>query len=418
MEMLDIHNLIKEGSRKRAEESLVGLRSEIEAKAAELDKEKAKVHSLEIEIRTRDNKRAELSSSLMDMENVKQYIEVAKYEEAKKTLMDGISSATLDRDKLAGEFDELRSKVAGSSRDIDKLRDKMTLLTNPNHKPRYSENEASIDLFLEECRKEIRGIYDECRLLPNKIMEISDFVEMGLIMRLAGGNIRKKNEQLVPLNSAEEYVFGKCYSLLGRLANDNKLGYVDPLNRKYNQNWAWYAAEQKRLLIEHQAKRRREAAGGGKRRYDDDEDADAGGSKEETILMEALVECGLHEKMSGKKVAVYGGKTRVDVAFWLENALKLKKLSWYEYQSNNNVRNLTESIKNGGVDMLVVMTQWMAHKHNGIIDDAKSGNVHVALCGSGGKKEICMQMAYAMGCRLDEAIRRLEVVRQEQALPT
>lgn len=403
MEMMEIHNLIKEGGRLKAEGSLTRLRDEVETKTKALNDERLKLQAAEAEAKSEETKRAELMSSLSALEGVRSFIEQGKYSEAKQALVERLNEAAIRKEKVLLALDDVRERSASISRELDKLRDKMSLLSNPNYKSKYIDNECSIDVFLEECRLAIKVIHDECRLMPSRLLEMTDFVEMKLAIMLAAGNVRKKEEELSPLNSAEEFVFGKCYSILRKVAEDNKLGYVDPLNKKFNQNWAWFTSEQRRMLSEYQSNKRRIAS---PKKKNDAEDSSP--SKDELAFAEALSSSGLPEKLSGKRVAVYGGKTRGDMATWLEDALKLKKVTWYEYGSNNEAKTLLESIKNNGVDVLVVQTQWMAHKHGGIIDVAKDGGVPVALCNSSSRKEFCMQLAYALGIRLDEMIRDAE----------
>jgi len=403
-EIDQVKELIRVGRQRKAQESLEGLNAIFSERTESLKKEGAKLHTIQVVIDQADKKKTEANKHVGELQQVKDQLSMEEYRKAMDVLTRASNKADKDKAEALEQYGLLWDSVNGLTAELAKLDDKKRALTDPSYAPRFQENRG-MEPFLEECRESIRKFYEECSLLRNVLADHDpDITAIHLTLCVAAGNLRRLWEDLQtpshekPINAAEERILWRSRGTLVGLCQDFQANRPAPLCMSYKSSWPEFIQRHKKLLNDHLADKKRNASSGPRHKPRTKEPQEP---KEDKALMEMIIGSGLLDKTRDLRLAIYGGKKRLEIMDWLQDAMSLKKATWYEYESDREVNSLEASLRNKGVDVLLILTNWVSgSNYNKLHKLAKDQGIATALCGSSSKKEACGQIAFALGLRL------------------
>lgn len=404
-----VRALIAQGRKTQAEKKLVNLSDDIDHSQAAIDLENSRHNSLRVQIETMHKEHTTLSVDLQELNSVEDELDPVEYVKARDLLQDTINKNEIRSRELTVEFDEMRTKITRLAHELDILRDKRNVLSDPDHRAKFPEN-ISTEAYLDQVPAGLAEWYKATTLLPNRLVDLDpDLHAIHLQLTIHTCDLRIFQNQNPVKNAAEDLVYRRTFGVVVKLAQEYKLPYISVLNPKYQTDFTETKNTARRELSILLAKKKAvaNAQNGTQTVRPVKEEAAETINKDELLLVEQLMKRRIPSLLSVKRVAFFGGLPSRDgskaTASWIEQALQLRSLRWYEcYSGRDEASSLISSIRSGGTDIVVIFTQWMGHGiQSGVITACKNAHVKLVFCNSSSKREICRQLADAVGTRLD-----------------
>ena len=390
MTQIEIDQVIQSARRTQAEQSQAVLKAEIDTKQAEINALNKRRDALAAQIDSHGSDVDKSRLKLADLDAVREFIAADKLSEARESVVQAMNGAEARKDSVQFELAELQSQIVREVRALDAKRDKFKLLTDPFHRPKYP-NRHDIVSFLTDSRPEISAGYDKVRALLSTA-PTDDVVAVAYQIKALGAWLRQMQDKLAPLSGSEEVAMRRIFGSLSMLAKDMSCGYIDSLNPRFKTDWHQFASEARGQL----AMRRNVLAGRSAPATPNEPNEEVAPDPEESELMVEIIESGICRRTAGLRLAVIGGsETRNKVAVdWIADALQLGKIAWHDAWDAS----MGQSIKSGGVNLLLMFTSWIGHKSSRPSDaECKSRNIPVAYANSSSKRAIFHAIRNAIG---------------------
>lgn len=396
-----VRELILQGRKKKAENSLTRLNEEIEDLRKVRKTLEGKVEAVMAEIAKSSSSIDQLKSEIHELTSVKEGLPEEDYTAALALLTTDLNTAEERRNALDQERMSLSDEAQARGLDISRLMDRKASLTDPDHRPKFQEN-LTTEAFLPECSAEIANAYRRAVTLPNRVMEYDKHLAaVTLLLEIETRWLRMQQTLYPAINAAETLVYRRAFGIVLRLVRDYSVPHIASLSPTYQRaDWSSYHRE---AVVNFELCRAglRKDQPGHKPKTPPTEPVELEDAEDLQLVTEIL-EAGLPKALSTKRVAFIGGRpTQRSAQFlmtWLEEALTVKSLRWFEcFNSVSEASKLETSIKVGGVDILLIFAQWMPHSPQGaLLSAARNNNVKVVYSNSGGKREVCKQLALAL----------------------
>lgn len=391
-------DIIERAKRKKIDEEIVALNKDIAAKSKELDLLKSKEQSAKIQLEQDTKKRDDLRKSIAELQALKALIPEDDY----KTASDELSKDSIViENAIHNNYNELRTirnDIATAQATISQRTDRLRSLAGPNavknlHIPTGGSENRPDEFFFAQCRSEIKDLFNVCNRIERDLKG-KDVRSILLNATITAAKIRRFSDK--PINSAEQIIL---YRAMGRIIvlGKNTPCYIDCINKYVNEDWDRYIeAKQKELWeYERMMEKRKELAVTNAavasmevaiENSETEEDCDQ-------ALMLELSERHVIEKTRGLRVLVFGGvigdRRNMD---WVQDVLQLGKLNILT--TDRRLGSAADSLKNGGTDLMVLVTKWISHSEQAVVvDAAKKNRVAIARCNSSSKRALIRSIA-------------------------
>lgn len=400
MEVSDVAKILAIAKIKQAESELEKLSGEIGENQRVADDLSNRKRSVEAQINSYNNDCAKLKIQLSELEGLKGFISEKEFAPAKEALTTSINDLERNHENALLLASQMNSEIATLVQNIDQLRDRRACLTDPYYRPKYKAPKST-ESYLMECRTEIVASFQEISRLREKIAG-EDLVILGAHLKIASGLLRKLQDRTRPHTASEEIIFRRSFGTLCLLVKELSSPFIDALNQSFITDWNSYVsaakgeiATRRNILDGRQCPSRiiKEI----KNEIHDTNDI---------FVVEAIVKSNVLEKTRGLKLATYGGSESRNrkLGAWIKDALQLQRIHWYSSadKGSSDLNRLQQSINSGGVDALLIFTQWSDHPGSNAARAAcKVRNIPVIMVNSSSKKEICIGIAKELGYPLN-----------------
>lgn len=296
---------------------------------------------------------------------------------------------------------------------------------------------ADIRQKVDACRLEIKTLFSETERLPTKLAAFANDRNMRALLVLHASAQAKVFEfdRFHEANEAEVVVVRCIMGALRRTAGQFGVGYIESLSPNQRPsnfaNWIEFLADAKKQLVNYvnpKPQQARPQTFGVVRPAPLSEAAipqnirpvpppvqpvqkepetprapptpkkkDEEPESTKDALLRAIRESGVLNKTRGKRVAVLAGASgkNAELARFIKKAFELQDLRWYD----NNGPRLVESIKTGGIDLLIAFPKWF-EKFAEYVECAKKFGVARLIIFSQNRGLICAEIAKNFGTEL------------------
>lgn len=356
-ERMNVDELLELARKKKTESEKAAKQRRVDELAAEYDELKRKLRSAEVQNDTYIKERLATQKKLGEMKGLEQFIDPGDYEAAEESLLDDLNKA---EDKLQVQ----KSLIDGLSQRMSVLSVEMTSVRQG-----VPAGEEPLDAYmaaaLDKSRDEVKKIYEDVLGLRNLLAGCNkDLRLVNCNCRIASGNLRLMQIEMSPDPSiAEQLVFRRAFGMIGTLTKEYMCGRISALSKEVSEDWRQYVAqariERDRILSATSELKRTNSDSATVR-----PEKESGRLEKKFNIPEDLL-----SRTTGIKMSFFGGEKIAVLANFAEDALKAKKVNWYESVAGD-YKSLMSSISCGGPDVIVMMNAWVSHGHSGPIMEA------------------------------------------------
>jgi hypothetical protein len=375
--------ILEKARKARKETEKAKTEAKINEARAKMSLAKNKLQSTDFDLKKSRDERDAVEFNVAEIATNKEFLSEEDYRLAINELSEKLHGLTKRIEELVNQRKRLEMEINCVEASLSILNDKMTgnRVFQIDDSERKKISEA---VMVEACRKDIQDIYQQINGIPAEVKYDPSYVQ--LHCAILAGKLRAVQQKVAAeLTGCEQVILRRTFGRIGTITKGTWCGKIEALDSSYDTDWDSYVARHEEAL---KTKTERPAS---ERKMKEDEYQD---SEEELKLMEMIVSSGLTEQTKGKRMAILGGEPSKEAnekrRLWLENALGLKSLVWHEQEKVNN---LCTSLKNQGLDMLLIFTKWIGHStYYTAVDEAKSVGIPVILCPSPSRRAICMEL--------------------------
>jgi len=393
MDIAEADRLLEEARGARENAKRLEREHKIEALQAAVDLAKKKKAAVVAQIARLDAGREGREAKIKETDELKEFLGDV-YPQVRKRFEEDVLNADLERQAATRALMDLDSEISCTVSDLVRLRrgpasDKPPKAAVEAKSSSSAEPMPPDEALLPLCRGEVGQAYEECTLgLDSAARELGNDVELlGQYCAVAAGNVRLLLGTPIPLNSAEKTMLGRGLDAVAYVATESKCGCVEALNRGIAKDWKKYVAEADTRLAELESIRWSMRAK--PKTYEEKAPPEP----------DPLLDFSLLEKATGLRVAVLGGMKNPDIVKWMSVRLGFGKVAWYGcYRKTRERDGMVQSIGAGGVDLIVLYTKFVGHRHvDLILKMARQRGIPLAWCNSTSKAEIASAVAKALG---------------------
>lgn len=432
----DIRAKIEKAKQRRFHRDTESIQGEIADNSADLKMLGEKERSCLLQLGKLQGEQKELQAALKETEEYREYL-IAGGDDPDKICLEVMDQITLIEKSLQSSQADLsalqRDKIE-TERKIDRLRqekDKLGLLKEPAPPEKTCMFDPTISMskyiqpiayeHLPSCSQDIKTLFKDVELFPQKLSAFSnDQAARGLMMQQIGA--RSKIfccDKFLDLNESEQIVVQKCLNALRSMSKTFETGVIDSLSgsiKPYRKdNWSQYLEDANRQLQNYfsptednapkiprfgvvaPAPVAAPALAVARPQLKMQMATEPVAPSQGKILVKQIEGSGVLSKTKGLRIAIVAGQadknepTRV----FLEGAFGFKRVKWYD----KNGGELLESIKNGGIDLLIAIPDW----HSGFMQYVRfAGEKGIAtlIVEGHNKIMICQQIARKYGVEI------------------
>ena len=386
MDLMQADDILAEARKRKKDQARLEREAEIERLQGQVDLAKVKKATAKSQEERLRGLVGETVSKTIELGELKSFLKPEDYAGALAQYSAEVTKAKEGLALIELSIQELDDEISCKVVTLRQLREHSSCPERETRDPLAVPDEV----LLPKCREEVKRTFQYCRFaLPDLLGSLyPDNDRILLTCTVAAGNIRSMLTAVKDYNDHEKRILKRCLGCIGTQTGYYRCGLVDALQEANVRDWTEYTAVAKDRLVRLDEAARTLVK---PRRKPEPE------RESEPAVVE--IPHGLLDRVKGMKAGILGGIENPFLCKWMEKDLGFKRVAWYGCRGKEHEKGaLVQSIGNNGVDILVIMTKSIAHKHSVPVTLlAKAKNVPVALCNSTGKQELVSAVSQALG---------------------